>query len=147
MPQTAMLDATPQLATVGRELPLTFSPPTVSKTPTPPTGTKLRHQSSDQEATASRQEEEEAVSLDVSPEGHPHQGQKGRRSHVKLLKESHQEAFKKDSDLVQNTRQVYLEMHCTSYDQEGSQDLSHTFQEMVISAGLMESEVHKVQEV
>ena len=38
-------------------------------------------------------------------------------------------------------------MHCADYDHEGSQDLSHTFQEMVTSAGLMDSEVLKVQEV
>ena len=52
-PLAAMLTTTPQLATVGRELPLTASPPTGSRTLAPPTGTKWQCQSSDQEATAS----------------------------------------------------------------------------------------------
>ena len=54
VPLATMLAATPQPATVGRELPLTAYPPTVSKVLAPPTGTKYRYQLSDQEATASR---------------------------------------------------------------------------------------------
>ena len=38
-------------------------------------------------------------------------------------------------------------MHCPGYDHKGSQDLSHTFQEMATSVGLMDSEVHEVQEL
>ena len=38
-------------------------------------------------------------------------------------------------------------MHHPNYDHEGSQDLSHTFQEMATSAGLMDLEVYEVQEV
>ena len=37
---------TPQLATMGRELPLTASPPTVPRTPTPPSRTKWQCPSS-----------------------------------------------------------------------------------------------------
>ena len=66
---------------------------------------------------------------------------------MRLLKENHQEAFRKDSNLIQATRCMYFKMHCPNYDHEGSQDLSHTFQEMATSVGLMDSEVHKVQEV
>ena len=85
--------------------------------------------------------------LDVSPEEQSHQRWKERRPLVKLLKESHQEAFKKDSDLIQNIRQAYFQMHCADHNHKGSQDLPHTFQGMAISVGLMDSEVHKVQEV
>ena len=52
VPLPTLLAATLQLATVGGELPLTASPPTVPKMLAPPTRTKQRHQSSDQEATA-----------------------------------------------------------------------------------------------
>ena len=38
-------------------------------------------------------------------------------------------------------------MHCPDYDHKGSQDLSHTFHKMTTSVGIMDSEVHKVQEV
>ena len=38
-------------------------------------------------------------------------------------------------------------MYHMDYDHKGSWDLSHTFQEMAISAGLMDSEVYEVQEV
>ena len=38
-------------------------------------------------------------------------------------------------------------MHHPKYYQEGSQDLSHTFWEIATSVGLLDSEVHKVQEV
>ena len=95
----------------------------------------------------SRPEEEEVVGLDVSTEEHPHQRQKERRPLAKLLKESHWEALKKDSNLTQSKRQVYFEMHHADYDNKGFQDLSSTFQEMATSAGLMNSEVHEVQEV
>ena len=93
-----------------------------------------------------RPEEEDMASLDVTPEEHPCQRQKEGRALVRFLKENHQEAFKKDSDLIQATRHMYFKMHCPNYD-KGSQDLSHTFQEMATSAGLMGMEVHEVQEV
>ena len=48
--------------------------------------------------------------------------------------------LRKDSDLVQATRQAYFRMHHPIYDHEGSH-------EMATTAGLMGSEVHKVQEV
>ena len=66
---------------------------------------------------------------------------------MRLLMENHQETFRKDSDLIQATRHTYSKMHHPDYNHKGSQDLSHTFQEMATSAGLMDSEVHEVQEV
>ena len=85
--------------------------------------------------------------LDVTPKEHPHQRQKKGRPLARLLKASYQEAFSKDSGLIQATRQAYFKMHHPNYDHERSHDLSCTFQEMATSAGLMGSEVHEVQEV
>ena len=113
----------------------------------PPPETKWQWNSSNQEAMMPRPEEEEAASLDITLEEHPHQRQKEGRPLARLLKESHQEAFRKDSDLIQTTRGAYFNMHHIDFDHEGSQDLCHTFQEMATSAGLMDSEIHKVQEV
>ena len=90
-----------------------------------------------------RPEVEEAADLDVTLEDHPHQRQKEGRPLVRLLKESCWEA----SDLIQTIRGVYFKMHHPAFDHEGSQDLSCTFQKMATSAGLMDSEIHKVQEV
>ena len=91
----AMLATTPQSTTVARQLLPAASPPTVSRIPAPPTGTKQWHQSSDQEATPPRPEEEEAAILDVTLEEHPHQRWKEGRPLARLLNENHQEAFKK----------------------------------------------------
>ena len=147
VPLATMLATTPQPATAGRELSLTASPPTVSRMLAPPTGTKWWCQSSDQEEAASRAKEEEAAGLDVSPEEHPHQRQKERRPLAKPLKGELLGGFKKDSNLVQSMRWAYFQTHCTDYSHEWSQDLAHTFQEMATSVGLMDSEVHEVQEV
>ena len=147
VPLATMLATTAQLATVGGELPLTASPPIVSRMPAPPTRTKRWHPSSHQEATASRAEEEEAASLDISPREQPHQRQKERRCLSKLLKEIHQEDFKKDSKLIQSMRWAYFQMHHADYDHEGSQDLFCTVQEIATTTDLMDSEINEVQEV
>ena len=84
--------ATSELATVGRELLLTASPPTVPRMPALPSRTKWWCSSSNQEAAASRAEEDEVASLDISQEEHPHQKQKERRLLAKHLKESCQES-------------------------------------------------------
>ena len=67
----AMLASTPQLTTMDRELLVAASPSTVSRMPTSPSGTKQQCPSSDQDATTSRAEKEEAAGLDVSQGGHP----------------------------------------------------------------------------
>ena len=63
------------------------------------------------------------------------------------LKESCQEAFCWDSDLVQVTRQMYFKAHCPTFNQEGSHDLSGLFQQMVACADLLDSEIYEIQEV
>ena len=55
---TAPPNVTPQLADVGRELPLTASSCTVPRMLTPPSRTQWQCPSSNQEAAASRTEEE-----------------------------------------------------------------------------------------
>ena len=59
VPMAAMLATTLQLATVGRELPSSASPLTVSRTPAPVTRTKWWCHLSNQEAMMLRPEEEE----------------------------------------------------------------------------------------
>ena len=63
------------------------------------------------------------------------------------LKESHQEAFCWDSDLVCITRQRYFEAHHPSLHQEGSHDLSGLFWEMITSVDLVDSKIYEIQEV
>ena len=94
-----------------------------------------------------RPEEEEAAGLEITPEEQPHQRWKEGRPQERLLKESLQEALGKDSKLVQLTGQAYFKMHCSYYDHKGSLDISHTFKEMVTSAGLLGYDVHEVQQV
>ena len=91
---------TPQPATAARELMSTASPCTVSETPAPLTGIKWWHCSSNWEVTMLRPEEEEAVGLDITPEEWPCQRKKEGRPLVRLLKESHLEALRKDSELI-----------------------------------------------
>ena len=55
--------------------------------------------------------------------------------------------FCQDTDLVQATRQMYFEVHCPAFDQEGSHDLSSLFWEMITSANLLGSKIYKVKEV
>ena len=83
-----MPDTTLQLATAGRELTSTASPPTVSDMPAPPSRIKWQCHSSDWEVTMPRPEEEEAVGLDITPEEWPCQRQKDGKHPVRLLKES-----------------------------------------------------------
>ena len=65
-------DPSRQRATVN-----SLPPSTVSRMLAPNTRTKWQHHSSDQEAMTPSPEEEEAVSLDVTLEEHPHQRHKG----------------------------------------------------------------------
>ena len=121
VPLAALLATTLQLATMGRELPSTASPLTVSRMPAPPIGIKWWCHSSDQEVMMLTPEKEEATGLDITPKEHPHQRWKEGRPLVRVLKESHWEAFRKDSSLIQATRWAYFKMHCPDYNHEGSQ--------------------------
>ena len=142
-----MAATTQQPATAGREPMSTASPPTVSEMPVPPTRTKWWCCSFNWETTTLEPEEEEAAGLDITPEEQLHQRQKEGRPLARLLKESCQEAFRKDCKLILVTKWAYFKTHHPHYDHEGSHNLSHTFKEMATSAGLLSSDVHEVQQV
>ena len=65
---------------------------------------------------------------------------------AKLLKESHWEAFSKESEVIKAARWAYYRTHCPSFEQEGSHDLSFTFWEMATLMNLLGNEIHKVEE-
>ena len=65
---------------------------------------------------------------------------------MKLLKEPHWEAFSKESEVIKVARWAYYQTHHPSFEQEGSHNLSSTFQEMATSANLLGNEIHEEQE-
>ena len=73
-----MLATTPQLAVVSREPTLAASFWSVLEMPTPLTGMKWWHFSSDQGVSMPRLEEEDTAELDVTPKKWPCQKQEGR---------------------------------------------------------------------
>ena len=75
-----------------------------------------------------------------------HQRQTDGKPIAKLLEVSHWEAFAKDSDLVQMTRQAYFRAHCPKFNHEVPCNISHTFWEMAGSAGLLNLDIHEVQD-
>ena len=76
----------------------------------------------------------------------PHQKQKYGMPLKKLLKGGQWEAFTKDSDIVQRARGACLRTNHPDFNCEIMCDLSHTFWEMADSAGLLESDIYKVQD-
>ena len=147
MSLAALLVTTPQPATaIGKPVPTT-PPLTMSETPAPPMATKQWHHSSNREVASPRSGEEEAAVSDMTPEEWSHHRQKDGRPLAKLLKESHCEAFEKDSDLVCTTRQNYFQMHHPEFNHVGSHDLPHTFWEMATSTGLLDCDIHKAPDV
>ena len=64
----------------------------------------------------------------------------------KSLKGDWQEAFAKDSDLVQWAREDYFKINYPHFDCETSFDLSGLFWEMILSVSLLDSKIYKIQE-
>ena len=64
----------------------------------------------------------------------------------KALSRSCQEAFSRDSKLVQKARQDYYLENCPHFDSKTSCDLVDVFQSMIESAGLLRSEIHEIKE-
>ena len=62
------------------------------------------------------------------------------------LKGDQWEAFTKDSYLVQQAREDYFKAHHPHFNCKTSQDLSNLFQDMIISADLLDYEIFKIQE-
>ena len=124
----------------------TTPPPTMSETPAPPTGTKQWCCSSDWEVASPRSGEEDATVLDMMLEEWPHWRQKDGRPLAKLLKESHWEAFSKDSEIVNAARWAYHLLHKWMFAKEGSYNLTSVFCKMATSASHLDSDVHEVQD-
>ena len=118
----------------------------MSETPMPPTGTKQWCCLSDWEVASPGFGEEEAAVLDLTPEEGPNWRQRNGRPLAKLLKKSHWEAFSKDSEIIKVARQAYHLSHKGMFAQEGSYDLMLVFREIATSAGLLDSDVHKVKD-
>ena len=57
---------------------------------------------------------------------------------------THQEAFHKDSDLVQHIRQTYFRAHSLVFLKEVTHDLADIFGEMAKMVGLMGTKIHPV---
>ena len=93
------------------------------------------------------QGEGEVTVLDVTLEEQPYQRQKYGRPLARLLKESHQEAFSKDTEIVKAARQAYHLSHKGMFTQEGSYDLTLIFRQMAQETNLLNAEIHEVQEV
>ena len=81
------------------------------------------------------------------PEEPPHQKQKDGMPLKKLLKEGQWEAFPKDSDIVEGSREAYFRTNHPDFDCEVSCDLSALFLEMTTSVDLLDSAIYEIQEV
>ena len=64
----------------------------------------------------------------------------------KALSRSCQEAFSRDSRLVQKAGEDYYQGNCLHFNSETSCDLMDIFWNMIESAGLIGSEIYKIQE-
>ena len=77
--------------------------------------------------------------------GHPYKG--GEEDPLAgHFGDSHHEAFCKDLDLVQCTRQTYFRTHLLTFHKEVTCELTDIFREMAEMVGLLGSEVHLVQD-
>ena len=121
------------------------SPEWESATPTPPSTTpaatgsspwsKWQHHSSDQMGPPSPSE----ATSKAAPEEPCHSKQKA-------LSRSHQEAFSRDSRLVQKDREDYFWGNWLHFHGENSCDLTDAFQNMIESTSLLGSKIYKIQE-
>ena len=64
----------------------------------------------------------------------------------KALSRNHQEAFSRDSKLVQKAREEYYQENCPCFNNETSCNMIDIFQSMIKSAGLLSSRIHKIKE-
>ena len=63
------------------------------------------------------------------------------------LKGACQEAFRKDTNLVKWIRQTFFRAHCLEFDSEITHNLAHVFKEMADIVGLLNTEIHQVQDL
>ena len=64
----------------------------------------------------------------------------------KALTGSQQEAFARDSDLVQKAREDYYKTNHPHFNWESSCNLTNIFQEIITSASLLGSQIYEIQE-
>ena len=97
----------------------TASIPSVSEMSAPQVGTKCQHHSLDKGVPIPRSEEEETVEFDDTSEECPGQKWKEGRPAAKALKEPHQEAFSKESEVVKVARWAYYKVQWSNFEQDG----------------------------
>ena len=139
------MSATSQLwAMVDGWLVLAASIPSVLETPAPQAGAKHWCYSSDQGVPTLRQEEEEMADIDDIPKEHACHKWKEGRLVAKALKEPHQEAFSKESEVMKAAMWAYYKVHWPNFEREASYDLSSMFWQMATSTNLLGTTIHEV---
>ena len=134
------LGPSPQASTAREETTPVISHPTTPMAPTPSSGVKQWCHLPDQVACPPHPGDE----VVETSEELPCQKWKDRMPFKKLLKGGQQEAFAKDSDLVQQAREAYFRTNHPDFSHKVLHDLSHTFWEVVDSASLLESGIYEV---
>ena len=84
--------------------------------------------------------------LQNDSQGAPHSKQKEEIFLHKALSKSHQEAFSRDSKLVQKVREDYYHENCLCFDSKTSCDMVDVFQSMIKSTNLPGSEIYEIKE-
>ena len=82
----------------------------------------------------------------VAPEEPPHTKRRDEMPVLKALTGGWWEAFTRDSDLVWKVREEHYKTNCPHFNCETSHDLTNVFQDMIASAGLLGSQIYKIQE-
>ena len=82
----------------------------------------------------------------VAPEEPPHSKRRDEMPLHKALTGDWQEAFTRDSDLVQKAREEHYKMNCPHFDHETSHDPTNIFWDMIESTGLLGSQIYEIQE-
>ena len=77
----------------------------------------------------------------------PHSKQRDEMPLHKVLMGSQQEAFAMDSDLVWKAKEDYFMTNHLHFNCKTSCDLTDVYQDMIASAGLLGSQIYKIQEV
>ena len=80
------------------------------------------------------------------PKEPPHLKRRDETPLPKVLTGGKQEAFVRDSDLVQKAREDYYKTNCPHFNCKSSCHLMNVFWEMITSAGLLSSQIYKIWE-
>ena len=142
MSLTGLLTATPQLTIRSRDPISSPSHPRRPATTTHSTWTKWQHLPG-HEVELDPSGDTEPVSC---PRELPQRRQKEEDPLAEHLRGACQEAFCKDSDLVKCIRQTYFRAHQLVFNREVTHDLTNVFKELAEMAGLLDTEIHWVQD-